>query len=75
MHQIIGGIVLGAIVGKAAGGLKSNKLRPLVRKTVKTGLIAARKANEFGRSLRREANALVAEAKAELEDESRSVGK
>ena len=74
MHQIIGGIVVGAILGKASGmiGKTSAKLRPLARKAVKTGLIAQRKTREFGESLRRETNQLVAEAKTELDEESRS---
>jgi hypothetical protein len=69
MHQIIGGIVIGAILGKTSG-----KLRPLVRKAVKTGLISERKVREFGQSLRHEASELVAEAKAELAEEARSGG-
>jgi hypothetical protein len=75
MHQIIGGIVVGALLGTTTSGIlgkASGKLRPLVRKAVKTGLIAQRKTKEFGESLRRETNQLVAEAKTELEEESRS---
>jgi polyhydroxyalkanoate synthesis regulator phasin len=74
MHQIIGGVVVGAILGKASGmlGKTSERLRPLVRKAVKAGLIAERKAKEFGESVRREANQLVAEARTELDEESRS---
>jgi polyhydroxyalkanoate synthesis regulator phasin len=74
MHQIIGGIVVGALLGPTSGilGKASEKLRPLARKAVKAGLIAERKAKEFAESLRREANQLVAEARTELEEESRS---
>jgi hypothetical protein len=74
MHQIIGGFVMGALLGTTSGvlGKASGKLRPLVRKAVKTGLIAERKVKEFGESMRREANQLVAEAKTELDEESRS---
>ena len=70
MHQIIGGIVIGAIVGKTSG-----KIRPLLRKVVKGGLIAERKAKELGRSLRSEVDGIVAEAKTELEQEAQSGGK
>ena len=70
MHQIIGGIVIGTILGKTAG-----KLRPVFRKVVKGGLIAERKGKEFGRSFRSEVEGIVAEAKAELETETRSGSK
>jgi hypothetical protein len=66
MLHVLGGVAIGAVLAKTSTG----KLRPFFRTVVKTGLIANRKAQDLGRSLRREAEELVAEAKAELENES-----
>jgi hypothetical protein len=61
----VAGVAIGVVLAKASG----EKLRPLFRSAVKTGLVASRKAQEFGQSLRSEVNQLVTEAKAELDNE------
>jgi hypothetical protein len=66
MHHILGTILVGAVFGSAA----KSKLRPVLRKAVKGGLIVQRKAEQLGRNVRAGANELVAEARADLDRES-----
>ena len=64
MHQVIGGFILGAAVGQTARGVV---WRPLLRTLIKGGIVVAREAEAATVAVRREAQSLYDEAKAELE--------
>lgn len=66
MHQIIGGFILGAVFGQAA---RENVWRPVLRRSIKSGLILTEKARELARKVKAETDEIVAEAKEELERE------
>jgi uncharacterized protein (DUF697 family) len=64
MHQIIGGFILGAAVGQTA---RCVVWRPLARTLIKGGIVVAREAEAATAAVRREAQSLYEEAKAELD--------
>ena len=66
MHQIIGGFILGTVVGQAA---RKNVWRPVLRGSIKSGLILTHQAKELARKVKAETDEIVAEAKEELERE------
>ncbi|MCU1262630.1 MAG: hypothetical protein JWO80_5515, partial [Bryobacterales bacterium] len=66
MHQIIGGFILGTVFGQAA---RRNVWRPVLRRTIKGGLIVTQEAKELARKVKAETDEIVAEAKQELEHE------
>ena len=71
MHHILGSILIGAIFGSTIfGSTAKNKLRPVLRKAVKGGLIVQREAQRFGRNIRAGADELVAEARADIDREN-----
>ena len=66
MHHVLGSILIGAIFGSAT----KDKLRPVLRKAVRGGLIVQREAQRFGRNIRAGADELVAEARADIDREN-----
>ena len=66
MIHVLGGVVLGAVLMKVS----SNRIRPALRDAVKAGFKVSRKTQEFGLRVRHDAEDLVAEAKAELDQEA-----
>ena len=66
MHQIIGGFILGTVFGQAA---RKNVWRPVLRRSIKGGLIVTHEAKELARKVKAETDEIVAEAKQELEHE------
>lgn len=66
MHHIVGGIVAGALLGKAAG---SPKLRPWLKTAVKGGLRISEQARNLTQSVREQARTIVDEARTELREE------
>jgi len=68
MHHIIGFVVIGAALGgiSAAGGGKG-KVRPVLRNLVKSGIVARRKIEAYRTAAVSEAQKLVDEARAELD--------
>ena len=71
MHQIIGGVILGAFAGE---GARKISWRPLARAAIREGLRAKRSLVEFSDGIRSEAKKLVEEAKSELEDSEHQRG-
>jgi len=67
MHHVLGSILIGAAI---FGSATKNKLRPVLRKAVKGGLIVQREAQRFGRNIRAGADELVAEARADIDREN-----
>lgn len=65
MHHVIGTLLIGAVAGGIAGN--SGCRRPLVRRLVKGGIVAKRKLQAAGATAIAEAQKLVAEARAELD--------
>jgi hypothetical protein len=70
MHHIMGFVVIGAALGaiSAAGG--KGKVRPVLRSLVKGGLVAKRKIDSYRTAAVSEAQKLVEEARAELDQPS-----
>ena len=68
MHHLVGTFVIGAIAG-ALGG-RSASLRPAMRGLVKGGIIARRQVESATATARREMAKLVAEARADLNQET-----
>jgi hypothetical protein len=66
MHQIIGGFILGTVFGQAA---RKNVWRPVLRGSIKSGLILTHQAKELARKVKAETDGIVTEAKEELERE------
>jgi hypothetical protein len=66
MHQIIGGFILGTVFGQAA---RKKVWRPVLRGSIKSGLILTHQAKELARKVKAETDEIVAEAKEELERE------
>jgi hypothetical protein len=64
MHQIIGGFILGTVVGQAA---RKNVWRPVLRGSIKSGLILTQQAKELAKKVKAETDEIVAQAKEELE--------
>jgi hypothetical protein len=70
MHHIIGFVVIGAALGgiSATGG--KGKVRPVLRSLVKGGIVAKRKVDAYRAAAVSEAQKLVEEARAELDQPS-----
>jgi uncharacterized protein (DUF697 family) len=64
MHHIIGGFLLGAAAGQTT---RTVVWRPLVRTLIKGGIVVAREAEAATAAVRREAQSLYEEARAELD--------
>ena len=65
MHHVIGALLIGAAAGGVAGNC--GRRRPLVRRLVKGGIMAKRKLQAAGATAIAEAQRLVDEARAELD--------
>jgi hypothetical protein len=65
MHHVIGTLLIGAVAGGVAGN--RDRRRPLVRRLVKGGIVAKRKLQAAGATAIAEAQRLVDEARAELD--------
>jgi hypothetical protein len=67
MHHIAGFVVIGAAVAgiSATGG--KGKVRPVLRRLVKAGIVAKRKIDAYRAAAASEAQKLVEEARAELD--------
>ena len=65
MHHLIGTLLIGAFAGGVAGN--RDRRRPLVRRLVKGGIMAKRKLQAAGATAIAEAQRLVDEARAELD--------
>ena len=69
MHFVLGSLVLGAVAGE---GARKVTWRPLLRGAIKNAVLATRKVNKIALAVRKEAEELVAEARAELDSPSES---
>jgi hypothetical protein len=68
MHHVLGFVVLGAALGGvSATGATKGKVRPLLRGLVKRGIVAKRKVDAYRAAAVSEAQKLVEEARAELD--------
>lgn len=67
MHHIIGFAVVGAAVGGTFATGSKGKVRPALRSLVKGGIMAQRKINAYRATALSEAQKLVDEARAELD--------
>jgi hypothetical protein len=67
MHHIIGFAVVGAALGGVAATGSKGKARPALRSLVKGGIVAQRKINSYRAAALSEAQKLVNEARAELD--------
>ena len=65
MHHVIGTLLIGAVAGGVAGN--RDRRSPIVRKLVKGGIVAKRKLQSAGATAIAEAQRLVDEARAELD--------
>lgn len=64
MHQIIGGLILGAVAGQ---GARRFGLRPFFQGVVREGIRLSRNAEALGRKVSLEAKQLVEEAREDLD--------
>jgi hypothetical protein len=67
MHHIIGFAVVGAALGGISATGSKSKVRPALRGLVKGGIVAQRKINAYRAAALSEAQKLVDEARAELD--------
>jgi hypothetical protein len=67
MHHIIGFAVVGAALGGMSATGNKSKVRPALRNLVKGGIVAQRKINAYRATAVSEAQKLVDEARAELD--------
>lgn len=67
MHHMIGFIVIGAALGGISATGSKRKIRPVLRSLVKRGIVARRKIETFRTAAVSEAQKLVDEARAELD--------
>jgi hypothetical protein len=67
MHHIIGFAVVGAALGGISATGSKSKVRPALRSLVKGGIVAQRKINAYRATAVSEAQKLVDEARAELD--------
>jgi hypothetical protein len=65
MHCLLGTLLIGAVTGGVAGN--SERRRPLMRRLVKSGIMAKRKIQAVGATAIAETQRLVDEARAELD--------
>jgi hypothetical protein len=66
MHHIVGFVVIGAALAGISG--RQNKVRPVLRGLVKSGIVAKRKFDVYKTAAVSEAEKLVDEARAELDE-------
>ena len=67
MHHIIGFAVIGAVLGGLSATGSKGKVRPALRSVVKGGIVAQRKIKAYRAAALSEAQKLVDEARAELD--------
>jgi hypothetical protein len=67
MHHIIGFAVIGAALGGISATGSKGKVRPALRSLVKGGIVAQRKIKAYQAAALSEAQKLVEEARAELD--------
>jgi hypothetical protein len=67
MHHIAGFVVIGAAVAGISATRDKGKVRPLLRSLVKSGIVAKRKVDAYRAAAVSEAQKLVEEARAELD--------
>ncbi len=68
MHFVLGSLLLGAVAGE---GARKVRWRPMLIGAVKAGVRTAEKLGEAARAVRVEAEGIVAEARAELDQASK----
>jgi hypothetical protein len=67
MHHLIGFVVAGAVLGGISATESKTKVRPVLRRLVKGGIVAKRKLDVYRVAAASEARKLVDEARAELD--------
>ena len=67
MHHLIGFVVVGAVLGGISATESKSKVRPVLRRLVKGGIVAKRKIDVYRAAAVSEAQKLVDEARAELD--------
>ena len=71
MHHIIGFVVVGAALGVVSASGNKGKVRPALRNLVKGGIVAQRRFSAYRATALSEAQKLVDEARAELDQPTR----
>jgi hypothetical protein len=71
MHHIIGLAIVGAALGGVTANTSKGKVRPALRTLVKGGIVAQRRFNAYRETAVSEAQKLLDEARAELDQPRR----
>jgi hypothetical protein len=72
MHHILGLVVVGAALGGVSASAGKGKARPVLRNLVKGGIVAQRRLSAYRATALAEAQKLVDEARAELDQPARA---